>query len=136
MSNGVSAPERPQPHVAPEPRSSIDERRVTAWIGKALTIQGRVISAHDLMIEGQVEGTIELGDHTLTVGAGAGIKADLAAKTITISGKVTGNVTATDKVDLRATGSVDGDIVAPRVVIAEGGIINGRVDATGKRGPA
>jgi cytoskeletal protein CcmA (bactofilin family) len=136
VANGVTSYERPQPNVVPESKPVIDERRVTAWIGKALTIQGRVISSHDLMIEGQVEGTIELGDHALTVGVGAGIKADLVAKTITISGAVTGNVTASDKVDLRATGSVDGDIIAPRVVMAEGGVINGRVDVTGKKGSA
>jgi cytoskeletal protein CcmA (bactofilin family) len=129
MSNGSSSQERAQPNVLPESRSVIDERRVNAWIGKSLTIQGKVISSQDLTIEGQVEGTIELGDHALTIGTGAGIKADLVAKIITISGAVTGNVTASDKVDLRATGSVDGDVVAPRVIMAEGGVINGKVEA-------
>ena len=136
MSNGASSHERAQPNVLPEPKSVIDERRITAWIGKSLTVQGRVISSQDLTIEGQVEGTIELGDHALMVGAGAGIKADLVAKTITISGAVTGNVTASDKVELRATGSVDGDIVAPRLIMVEGAVINGAVNASGKRGSA
>ena len=134
MSNGAGSHERAQPSVLPEPKSVIDERRVNAWIGKSLTIQGRVISSQDLTIEGQVEGTIELGDHALTIGTGAGIKADLVAKTITISGAVTGNVTAIDKVDLRSTGSVDGDVVAPLVIMAEGGVINGKVDAAGRKG--
>ncbi len=136
MSNGAGSHERAQPNELPEPRSVIDERRGNAWIGKSLTILGRVISSQDLTIEGQVEGTIELGDHALTIGTGAGIKADLVAKTIPISGAVTGNVTANDKVDLRATGSVDGDVVAPLVIMAEGGVINGRVHATGKKGNA
>jgi cytoskeletal protein CcmA (bactofilin family) len=114
----------------------IDERRVKAWIGKSLTVQGKVISSQDLTIEGKVEGTIELGDHALMVGPGAGIKADLAAKTITISGAVTGNVTASDRVDLRATASVEGDIVAPRVVMVEGAVINGRINTSGARGSA
>jgi cytoskeletal protein CcmA (bactofilin family) len=134
MPNGVSPQQRPQPNVSPEPRPVVDERRVNAWIGRALTVQGRVISSQDLTIDGQVEGTIELGDHALVVGAGAGITADLVAKTITISGAGPGNVRGSHKVDLRATGSVDGDIVAPQVVMAEGAVINGKVDAAGAKG--
>lgn len=119
--------------AAPGSPGSIDERRVSAWIGTALTVQGKVISTQDLMIDGRVEGTIELGDHGLTIGSSAEIKADLVAQTITISGAVTGNVTATSIVDLRATGSVDGDIATPRLIMADGAIIKGKVDAAGKR---
>lgn len=136
MWNAESSPERAQPNLAPEPRSVFDERRVTAWIGKSLIVQGKVISNEDLTIDGKVEGTIELGNHGLTIGAGAEIKANLVAKMITISGAVTGNVMATDKVDLRATASVDGDIVAPRLIMAEGAVIKGKVDASGKSAPA
>ena len=89
------------------------ERRVAAWIGKAL----------------RVEGSIELGDHSLTIGPGAVVKADLTAKTITISGAVTGMVRATEKVDLREPGSVQGDIKAPRCVMAEGATVRGRIEA-------
>ena len=127
---GQEEPREP-PNVAPAGTGVVEERRVAAWIGKALVVQGKVISTQDLIIDGQVEGTIELGNHGLTIGAGAAIKADLVARTITISGAVTGNVTATEKVDLRATGVVDGDIAAPRLVMAEGAIIRGRVDAGG-----
>jgi cytoskeletal protein CcmA (bactofilin family) len=109
-----------------------DERRVSAWIGTALIVQGKIISTQDLTIDGKVEGTIELGDHGLTIGSGAEIRADLVAQTVTISGSVTGNVTATSIVDLRATGSVDGDITAPRLLMADGAIIKGKVDARGK----
>ena len=136
MWNAESSRERAQPNLAPEPRSVFDERRVTAWIGKSLIVQGKVISNEDLTIDGKVEGTIELGNHGLTIGAGAEIKANLVAKMITISGAVTGNVMATDKVDLRATASVDGDIVAPRLIMAEGAVIKGKVDASGKSTPA
>ena len=115
------------------PRLAVDERRMSAWIGTALTVQGKVISTQDLTIDGKVEGTIELGDHGLTIGSTAEGKADLVAQTITISGAVTGNVTATSIVDLRATGSVDGDIATPRLIMADGAIIKGKVDATGKR---
>jgi cytoskeletal protein CcmA (bactofilin family) len=132
MSNGESSRERGQHNPSPEPRAVVDERRVSAWIGTALIVQGKVISAQDLTIDGKVEGTIELGDHGLTIGPDAEIKANLIAKTIMISGAVTGNVTATDRVDLKATGSVDGDIVAPRFAMAEGAVIKGRVAAEGK----
>jgi cytoskeletal protein CcmA (bactofilin family) len=118
---------------APGTSGHIDERRMSAWIGTALTVEGKVISTQDLTIDGVVEGTIELGNHGLMIGSAAKIKADLVAKTITISGTVTGNVTATSIVDLRATGSVEGDITTPRLVMAEGAIINGHVDAAGKR---
>ena len=114
-------------------KAAVDERRVSAWIGTALIVQGKVISSQDLTIDGKVEGTIELGDHGLTIGSGAEIKADLVAQSITISGAVTGNVTATAVVDLRSTGSVDGDITTPRLVMADGAIIKGKVDANRKK---
>ena len=114
-------------------KAAVDERRVSAWIGTALVVHGKVISSQDLTIDGKVEGTIELGDHGLTIGSGAEIKADLVAQTITISGAVTGNVTATAVVDLRATGSVDGDITTPRLVMADGAVIKGKVDANRKK---
>src|SRR5947207_15665434 len=97
----------------------VDERRISAWIGTALVVEGKVISTQDLMIDGSVEGTIELGNHGLTIGSGATIRADLAALTITISGSVTGNVTAASLVDLRAPGSVEGDVTTPRINLAE-----------------
>jgi len=108
---------------------SNSERRVVAWIGKAVRVEGKVISAEDLTIDGDVQGSIELGGHTLTIGQDASIKADLLAKTVTISGKVKGNVKAVEKVDLRATGSVDGDITAPRFVMADGATVIGKVQA-------
>src|SRR5205823_14857480 len=109
--------------------TAFTERRVAAWVGKALRIEGRIVSSEDLTIDGSVEGSIELGDHSLTIGTGAAVKADLTAKTITISGAVTGMVHATEKVELHATGSVDGDINAPRFVMAEGATVRGRIEA-------
>ena len=111
---------------------SVDERRMSAWIGTALIVEGKVISTQDLTIDGKDEGTIELGNHGLTIGSAAKITADLVAQTVTISGTVTGNVTATSLVDLRATGSIEGDITTPRLIMADGAVIKGKVDATGK----
>jgi cytoskeletal protein CcmA (bactofilin family) len=116
MSNGI------------DPKVSV-ERRVVAWIGKAVRVEGRIIGAEDLTIDGDVEGSIELGGHSLTIGQDARIKADLLAKTVTISGKVTGNVKAVDKVDLKATGIVDGNITAPRFAMADGATVMGKVQA-------
>ena len=124
--------QRESPGVVPQGGGAAEERRLAAWIGKSLTVQGKIISTQDLTIDGQVEGTIELGDHGLTIGAGAAIKANLVAKTVTISGAVTGNVKATEKVDLRATGVIDGDISAPRLVMADGAIVRGKVEAGGR----
>jgi cytoskeletal protein CcmA (bactofilin family) len=114
--------------------ASVDERRTTAWIGQGVVIEGRITSAQDLRIDGTVEGTIEVGSHGLIIGTGAAVKANLIAKSILISGTVTGNVTATDRVDLQATGVVSGDINSPRLVVVEGAVIKGKVDAGGNRG--
>lgn len=110
-------------------RTPGSERRMTAWIGKAVRVVGKVTSEEDLTIDGDVEGSIELGGHNLTIGQEARIKASLLAKTITIGGKVTGNVKAVEKVELRSTGSVDGDITAPRFVMADGATVMGKVQA-------
>src|SRR6185369_3480272 len=79
-------------------------------------------------IEGQVEGKIELRQNVLTIGPNGKIKAQVFAKSVIILGEVTGNVTATEKVDIRDNGSVDGDITAPRVAIAEGAHFRGSID--------
>ena len=110
------------------------ERRMAAWVGKALLIQGKITSTENLTIDGRVEGTIELGDHSLTIGAGASVEADLAAQTIVISGAVAGNVKASVKIDLQATASVKGDIVSPVIVMADGAVVTGKVDIAGRKG--
>src|SRR6478672_3501262 len=109
-----------------------DERRVTAWIGQGVVVEGRITSGQDLRIDGKVDGTIEVGTHGLIIGASAAIKANLAAKSILISGSVTGNVGASERVDVQATGSVQGDITSPRLVMADGAFVKGKV-AAGRR---
>jgi cytoskeletal protein CcmA (bactofilin family) len=111
----------------------IEERRRAAWVGKALLIRGDIVSSSDLVIDGKVEGTIELGGHSLTIGAGASVVADLAADSVNISGTVKGNVTGRASVQLRAGGVVEGDIRAPQLVVEDGAILRGRVDTTGRR---
>jgi cytoskeletal protein CcmA (bactofilin family) len=118
--------------MATDPNAPFDERRVAAWIGRSLRIEGRIVSAENLMIDGQVEGTIEVGNHSLTIGADAIVKADLSARTIGVSGTVNGSLTATDRIDLRASASVTGDITTPRLVMEDGAVVKGKVQA-GKR---
>jgi cytoskeletal protein CcmA (bactofilin family) len=97
-------------------------------IGKSIVIKGELNGSEDLTIEGHVDGTIQLRDHILTIGPNGKIKAQVFAKAVIVLGEVTGNVTASDKVDIRDNGSVDGDIVSPRVAIAEGAHFRGSVD--------
>jgi cytoskeletal protein CcmA (bactofilin family) len=103
-------------------------------IGKSVVIKGELNGSEDLTIEGHVEGTIQLRDHVLTIGPNGKIKAQVFAKAVIVLGEVTGNVTASEKVDIRDNGSVDGDIVSPRVAIAEGAHFRGSVDMQRKAG--
>ena len=103
-------------------------------IGKSVVIKGELNGSEDLTIEGHVEGTIQLKEHVLTIGPNGRIKAQVFAKSVIVLGEVTGNVTASDKVDIRDNGSVDGDIVSPRVAIAEGAHFRGSVDMQRKAG--
>jgi len=134
----AAAPHPPAPQVAapPVPRSEISQHteKDIVNIGKSVVIKGELNGSEDLTIEGHVEGTIQLRDHVLTIGPNGRIKAQVFAKSVIVLGEVTGNVTANDKVDIRDNGSVDGDIVAPRVAIAEGAHFRGSVDMQRKGG--
>ena len=124
------------PHAAaeaarPQPNTNVDTHRgleKTVNIGKSVIIKGELNGSEDLTIEGQVEGKIELRQNVLTIGPNGKIKAQVFAKSVIILGEVTGNVTASEKVDIRDNGSVDGDIAAPRVAIAEGAHFRGSID--------
>ena len=133
MASADTLPERSQPSSSPAPRSEVEERRATAWIGQGVVVEGRIISSQDLRIDGKVEGAVEVGDHVLMVGARAAVKANLVARSILISGTVVGNVTATDRIDLQATGSVEGDISSPRLVMVDGAVVKGKIQADGNR---
>src|SRR5258708_7589130 len=135
-----AAPQPPAPVAAgiPAPRvqtGSHMEKDIVN-IGKSVVIKGELNGSEDLTIEGHVEGTIQLRDHVLTIGPNGRIKAQVFAKSVIVLGEVTGNVTASDKVDIRDNGSVDGDIVSPRVAIAEGAHFRGSVDMQRKGGAA
>ena len=111
-----------------------DERRRAAWIGGSILVKGDVVSSEDLVIDGKVEGTIELGDHNLTIATGAAVVADLVAKNITISGELKGDVVGSGTVELKSTARVEGDINAPKFVMEDGAALRGKVD-TGTKKP-
>ena len=117
--------------VRPEMMKSQNARDVVN-IGKSVVIKGELNGSEDLTIEGHVEGKIELRDHVLTIGPNGKIKAELFAKAVVVLGEVIGNVSASEKVDIRENGSVEGDITSPRVAIAEGAHFRGSVDMANK----
>src|SRR5687767_485965 len=132
-----AAPPAPTPAAAPsasvgnapaasEPRTQLGRDMVN--IGKSVVIKGELSGSEDLTIEGHVEGRIDLKGNVLTIGPNGKIKAEVFAKAVVVLGEVTGNVTASEKVDIRDNGSVDGDIASPRVAIAEGAHFRGSVD--------
>ena len=109
-----------------EMRTQIERDKVN--IGKSVIIKGELSGSEDLTIEGNCEGRIELRDNVLTIGPNGKIRAEVFAKSVIVLGEVVGNVTASEKVDIRDNGSVDGDIISPRVAIAEGAHFRGSVD--------
>ena len=99
-----------------------------ATIGKSVLIKGELSGSEDLYIDGQVEGTIELREHNLTVGPNGRVQANVNAKEVVVHGSLKGNVRAVDRVDIRKSGSVVGDLVAARVVIEDGAFFKGSID--------
>jgi cytoskeletal protein CcmA (bactofilin family) len=123
--------EAPRAQQTPVPLSSprpAEERRVMAWVGKSVLFRGDVIGLEDMAIDGRVEGTIELRDHALTIGPDARIQADIVAKVVTVLGVVIGTITASEAVNIGATGSVEGNITSRRLAMADGAVVRGRVD--------
>ncbi len=102
----------------------------TDWVdlGASVIFKGHLSASEDVTLKGRLEGTIEVRGHTLTVAPGAQIEAQILAGVATIRCTVHGNVTATKKVEILATGSLDGDIVAPQIAMAEGAYFRGKVD--------
>ena len=120
-------PTAPRVH-APETEAIRQMDKDVVNIGKSVIIKGELNGSEDLVIEGTVDGKVELREHVLTIGTHGKIKAEVFAKIVIVLGEVAGNITASEKVDIRDSGSVDGDIVSPRVAIAEGAHLRGSVD--------
>jgi cytoskeletal protein CcmA (bactofilin family) len=123
--NGASASRSPVRLAGTEAKSG---GRLIMNLGTSIVIKGDLSASEDLTLYGKMEGSVTLhGGHTLTIGRHADIRAAIDAKAVVIQGAVTGNVTAREKVEIQTTGSVSGDVSSPRLAIADGASIRGKV---------
>jgi cytoskeletal protein CcmA (bactofilin family) len=99
-----------------------------AVIGKSVTIKGEIFSREDLTIDGEVEGSVELQEHRLTVSANGRLRANVKAQEVVVLGSIQGSVQATHKIDITKRASIIGDIKAPRIETEDGAFLKGRVD--------
>lgn len=124
------APSKQAPSAAPAASYADGEE---ALIGPSIRIKGDLAGSEDLLIEGEVEGSIKLADHTVTVGPSGKVKASIYAGVIIIEGKVQGDLHGTDQVEIRQSGNVLGNIVAPRVGLEDGAQFKGNIDMEPKQ---
>lgn len=106
---------------------ALEERRVTAWVGASIVINGNLTSSEDITVAGQVEGDVTVREHTLIVAPRARIRGSITARTVVVQGEVMGTINAERKVEVGETGSVNGDIVAPRMQVVEGATLQGQL---------
>ena len=99
-----------------------------ATIGQSIVFKGEMTGDEDLEIEGQVDGIVNLANHQLTIGANGRLKAEVNAKSIIVIGQVTGNLSASERIEVQATGVVEGDLRSPRLNVQEGAVLNGSID--------
>jgi cytoskeletal protein CcmA (bactofilin family) len=114
------------PSVSAPRSSSAGGSRAT--IGPSISIKGDVTGSEDLLIQGQVDGSVSLGKHAVGVGSEGRVKANIVGRLITIEGRVEGDLTAEEQIILRGSAQVHGDIKAPRVVLEDGATFRGLVD--------
>ena len=112
--------------AAPRPVATSTADQAT--IGKSLVIKGEVTGSESLYIDGRVEGSINLAGNRVTVGRNGIVAANINAREIVVLGKVRGNLTASDRVDIRSDGSLTGDVVAARISIEDGAFFKGGID--------
>jgi cytoskeletal protein CcmA (bactofilin family) len=126
----------PKTHVTPSTTHGENRMSKPANIGQSVQINGELTGQEDLIIDGKIDGKIMLKDHQLTIGPNGHINAEVHAKAVQINGEVTGNITADDKVEISPSGSVHGDICAPRVALADGSSFKGSIDMGRKAAPS
>jgi cytoskeletal protein CcmA (bactofilin family) len=117
-----------EPTPAPAARNAAVNTAEQATIGKSLVIKGEVTGSESLYIDGRVEGSINLPGNRVTVGRNGVVAANINAREVVVLGKVKGNLTASDRVDIRNEGSLTGDVVAQRVSIEDGAFFKGGID--------
>src|SRR5207249_11957634 len=125
-----SVPSMSEPAAAAAPRTAATTTTTAdqATIGKSLVIKGEVTGSESLYMGGRVEGSINLAGNRVTVGRNGVVAANINAREIVVLGKVRGNLTASDRVDIRSDGSLTGDVVAARISIEDGAFFKGGID--------
>ena len=126
MSTTPTQTSEPTPVAAP--RNAVLNNTEQATIGKSLVIKGEVTGSESLYIDGRVEGSVNLPGNRVTVGRNGQVQANINAKEVVVLGKVKGNVTASDRVDIRNEGSLGGDVVCQRISIEDGAWFKGSID--------
>ena len=96
--------------------------------GSTLVITGNLSASEDLAFEGRIEGTVSLPDHVLTIGAGAEVSAEVTARVVVLQGTLTGNVSAFERMEIKPSGRMNGDLVSPKVQMADGATFCGRLE--------
>jgi len=119
-----------------EQRSSVPQSKERAMIGPTIKIKGDLTSEEDLLIEGRLDGKIEMRKHSITIGKKGQIKADIYGRVIVIEGTVEGNLYGEEQLIVRQSGTVRGNIVAPRVALEDGSNFKGSIDMSPKEKPA
>jgi cytoskeletal protein CcmA (bactofilin family) len=112
----------------PTPSLSPTSMQEQVRLGESLIVHGELSGNEDLTIEGQFEGTVNLQGHCLTVGAHGQVKAEIRAGRVVIQGAVNGNITARDRIEIRKTGQVVGDLVSPGISIEDGAYFKGSIE--------
>ena len=130
--NPTPEPSRPAPptpaYEAPVPNRTPAPTGEQATIGKGLFIKGEINGSESLFIDGKVEGSVNLPGNRVTIGRNGQVAANINAREIVVLGKLRGNVSATDRVDIRAEGALTGDVAAARISIEDGAYFKGGID--------
>lgn len=113
-----------------------DSRSENSHLGKTIHFNGTITGSEDVSIDGEVEGTIELGAHVVTVGPHGNVAANVQARELIVHGKLKGNAQARDRIEVSRTGSVRGDLAMARISIEDGAFIQGRIDIRAANAPA
>jgi cytoskeletal protein CcmA (bactofilin family) len=122
--NSPSQPAQNSNSLASQLRTPAEQ----ATIGRSLVIKGEIIGSESLYIDGKVEGTITMTDNRVTIGRNGNVTANINAKEVVVMGKLHGNVAVSDRVDIRAEGTMTGDVAAHRLSIEDGAFFKGSVD--------
>lgn len=127
MAEDGSAPGQTGTQTKGTSNGSEGDRRM-ATIGQSIVFKGELTGDEDLEIEGQVDGVVQLANHQLTIGANGRLRAEVHAKSVIVIGQVIGDLIASERIEIQATGVVTGDLKAPRLNVQEGAVLNGSID--------